>query len=68
MKAEHQAGLPRRLQIEFSRVIQGHTDAEGGEVSPARMWEIFSDTYLAEGPLSAAGPPDFLGGRGQARS
>jgi 2-isopropylmalate synthase len=52
MKAEHQLDLPRRLQIEFSRVIQGHTDSEGGEVSPARMWEIFSDTYLAEGPLA----------------
>src|SRR5271157_1607347 len=52
MKAEHQLDLPRRLQIEFSRVIQGHTDAEGGEVSPTRMWEIFSDTYLAEGPLA----------------
>ena len=34
MKAEHQLDLPRRLQIEFSRVIQGHTEAEGGEVSP----------------------------------
>ena len=36
MKAEHQLDLPRRLQIEFSRVVQAHTDAEGGEVSPAR--------------------------------
>jgi 2-isopropylmalate synthase len=52
MKAEHQLDLPRRLQIEFSRVIQGHTEAEGGEVSPPRMWEIFSETYLAEGPLA----------------
>src|SRR6266704_2760091 len=52
MKAEHQLDLPRRLQIEFSRVIQGHTDAEGGEVSPARMWEIFSDTYLAAGSVA----------------
>jgi 2-isopropylmalate synthase len=52
MKAEHQLDLPRRLQIEFSRVIQGHTDAEGGEVSPPRMWEIFSDTYLTAGPLA----------------
>ncbi len=49
MKAEHQLDLPRRLQIEFSRVIQGHTDAEGGEVSPGRMWEIFSAEYLSEG-------------------
>jgi 2-isopropylmalate synthase len=49
MKAEHQLDLPRRLQIEFSRVIQGHTDAEGGEVSPVQMWEIFSAEYLGEG-------------------
>jgi 2-isopropylmalate synthase len=52
MKAEHQLDLPRRLQIEFSRVIQGHTDAEGGEVSPAQMWDIFSAEYLTEGPLA----------------
>ena len=52
MKAEHQLDLPRRLQIEFSRVIQGHTDAEGGEVSPGRMWEIFSAEYLSEGPVA----------------
>jgi 2-isopropylmalate synthase len=52
MKAEHQLDLPRRLQIEFSRVIQGHTDAEGGEISPARMWEIFSAEYLSEGPVA----------------
>jgi 2-isopropylmalate synthase len=47
MKAEHALDLPRRLQIEFSRVIQGHTDADGGEVSPADMWSIFAAEYLA---------------------
>src|SRR5580693_7756530 len=52
MKAEHQLDLPRRLQIEFSRVIQEHTDSEGGEVSPSRMWEIFAEAYLTEGPLA----------------
>ena len=52
MKAEHQLDLPRRLQIEFSRVIQAHTDAEGGEVSPAQMWEAFSAEYLAKGPAT----------------
>jgi 2-isopropylmalate synthase len=52
MKAEHQLDLPRRLQIEFSRVIQAHTDTEGGEVSPAQMWEIFSAEYLTPGPLA----------------
>ena len=36
MKAEHQLDLPRRLQIEFSGVVQRHTDDEGGEVAPGR--------------------------------
>ena len=52
MKAEHRLDLPRRLQIEFSRVIQAHTDSEGGEVTPAQMWEIFSAEYLAAGSLA----------------
>src|SRR3984885_7426840 len=52
MKAEHRLDLPRRLQIEFSRVIQAHTDAEGGEVTPDQMWESFAAEYLTEGPLS----------------
>jgi 2-isopropylmalate synthase len=47
MKAEHQLDLPRRLQIEFSRVIQAHTDDAGGEVSPAQIWAAFSAEYLA---------------------
>jgi 2-isopropylmalate synthase len=52
MKTEHQLDLPRRLQIEFSRVVQGHTDAEGGEVTARQMWEIFSDEYLGAGSLA----------------
>ncbi|HYP44049.1 MAG TPA: 2-isopropylmalate synthase [Propionibacteriaceae bacterium] len=47
MKSEHHLDLPRRLQIEFSRVIQTHTDTGGGEVSPAVMWAIFETEYLA---------------------
>jgi 2-isopropylmalate synthase len=54
MKAEHHLDLPRRLQIEFSRVVQAHTDAEGGEVTPAQMWEEFSAEYLAPGPVRLA--------------
>jgi 2-isopropylmalate synthase len=46
MKHEHQLDLPRRLQIEFSQVIQSLTDSEGGEVSPEAMWNIFEDEYL----------------------
>jgi 2-isopropylmalate synthase len=46
MKNEYHLELPRRLQIEFSQVVQRHTDTAGGEVSPQELWEIFSDEYL----------------------
>jgi 2-isopropylmalate synthase len=47
MKTEHHLDLPRRLQIEFSAVVQRHTDDEGGEVTPEQMWDIFSAEYLS---------------------
>lgn len=46
MKSEHNLDLPRRLQIEFSQVVQQLTDSEGGEVSPTEMWDTFQDEYL----------------------
>jgi 2-isopropylmalate synthase len=46
MKSEHNLDLPRRLQIEFSKAVQAHTDAGGGEVSASRLWEIFQFEYL----------------------
>jgi 2-isopropylmalate synthase len=52
MKTGHSLDLPRRLQIEFSRLIQIRTDQEGGEVSPAEIWETFSDAYLADGDVA----------------
>jgi 2-isopropylmalate synthase len=47
MKTEHHLDLPRRLQIEFSKVIQDVTDVQGGEISPKEMWDIFATEYLA---------------------
>jgi len=46
MKTEHGLDLPRRLQIEYSRVVQDHTDTAGGEVDAKTMWSIFSEEYL----------------------
>ena len=46
LKSDHSLDLPRKLQIEFSRVVQGLTDSEGGEVSSEKLWEIFQDEYL----------------------
>ncbi len=54
LKSEQQLDLPRRLQIEFSGVVQRVTDSEGGEVSPSEIWSIFTDEYLPN-PLSSWG-------------
>jgi len=46
LKTDHALDLPRKLQIEFSGVVQSKTDAEGGEVTSEQIWEIFNDEYL----------------------
>ena len=69
LKAEHKLDLPRRAQIEFSRVVQQRTDADGGEMTPEAIWDVFRSEYLdRETPLklnsvhtsSAAGQKDAL--------
>ncbi|GHB39518.1 2-isopropylmalate synthase [Streptomyces cirratus] len=46
LKNDHKLDLPRRMQIEFSRIIQAKTDTEGGEVTPKAIWSVFQDEYL----------------------
>src|SRR3954453_20055379 len=46
LKSDHSLDLPRKLQIEFSGVVQAKTDAEGGEVTSEQIWNIFNDEYL----------------------
>jgi len=56
MKTEHHLDLPRRLQVEFSRVIQEVTDTQGGEIGPKDMWDAFSEEYLTPAvPLKLVG-------------
>jgi 2-isopropylmalate synthase len=50
MSAEHGLDLPRRLQIEFSKTIQGITEDTGTEISPVHMWDAFVAEYLPENP------------------
>ena len=38
--------MPRRLQVEFSSVVQRYTDTHGGEVEAADIWKLFATTYL----------------------
>ncbi|MDX2523803.1 2-isopropylmalate synthase [Streptomyces europaeiscabiei] len=46
LKNDHKLDLPRRMQIEFSKLIQAKTDAEGGEVTGGDIWAVFQDEYL----------------------
>src|SRR5699024_7872334 len=46
MKSDYGLQLPRRLQVEFSKLVQNVTESEGGEVTPKVMWDIFSLEYL----------------------
>ncbi|GAA2451986.1 2-isopropylmalate synthase [Streptomyces mauvecolor] len=46
LKNDHKLDLPRRMQIEFSKIIQQKTDSEGGEVTPTAIWSVFQDEYL----------------------
>ncbi|MEU5090209.1 2-isopropylmalate synthase [Streptomyces sp. NPDC021356] len=60
LKNDHKLDLPRRMQIEFSKIIQAKTDAEGGEVTPGEIWATFQDEYLPN--------PDNAWGRIQVRT
>ncbi|MBG6238228.1 2-isopropylmalate synthase [Mycetocola sp. CAN_C7] len=46
LKADHAIDLPRKLQIEFSGVVQAKTDEQGGEFTSEAIWGIFQDEYL----------------------
>ncbi len=46
LKTDHALDLPRKLQIEFSQVVQAKTDSEGGEVTSGQIWAAFQDEYL----------------------
>ena len=56
LKTTHNLDLPRRLQIEFSRIVQHHADTRGGEVDAGDLWTIFTDEYL---PAKAAPGADL---------
>ncbi|QFQ97101.1 2-isopropylmalate synthase [Streptomyces phaeolivaceus] len=60
LKNDHKLDLPRRMQIEFSKLIQAKTDAEGGEVTGGDIWAVFQDEYLPN--------PDNPWGRIQVRN
>jgi 2-isopropylmalate synthase len=46
LEAEYGVVMPRRLQVEFSGVVQQQVDEHGGEMSAAAIWDLFSATYI----------------------
>ncbi|MEG0201352.1 MAG: 2-isopropylmalate synthase [Comamonas sp.] len=45
LESEYGLQLPRRLQIEFSQVVQREMDASGKELAAADLWELFQREY-----------------------
>ncbi|GAA3958059.1 2-isopropylmalate synthase [Gordonia caeni] len=50
LEAEYGIELPRRLQIDFARHVQQHTDVTGSEVTGAELWSVFQAIYLPAHP------------------
>lgn len=53
LEREHGVVMPRRMQVEFSAVVQRQTDASEGEMTGDALWKLFQSTYLASGPDAA---------------
>lgn len=51
LEREHGVVMPRRMQVEFSAVVQKATDASETEINGPELWTLFRDTYLATGDV-----------------
>ncbi len=51
LEAEYGVDAPRRLQIEFSQVVQAVMDVQGREMSAADLWQVFEREYRLDGRL-----------------
>ncbi|ATY16791.1 2-isopropylmalate synthase [Amycolatopsis sp. AA4] len=50
LESEYGITLPRRLQIDFARRVQEHTDGSGHEVTATELWQLFEAAYLQPNP------------------
>lgn len=46
LESHYNVVLPRRLQVEFSQVVQQVTDEEGSEITAQEIWKLFKITYV----------------------
>ena len=47
LERDYQLVMPRRLQIEFSQVVQAAADITGKELTSREIWDLFNSEYLA---------------------
>ena len=50
LERDYQLVMPRRLQIEFSQVVQTAADITGKELTSQELWDLFTREYLAPRP------------------
>ena len=57
LKTNHNLDLPKRLQVEFDKIVQRHADATKKEVKDEDIWRLFKDEYLPveQSGITAAG-------------
>jgi 2-isopropylmalate synthase len=48
LERDYNLTLPRRLQIEFSQIVQKFMDASGKELASSEIWQLFEQEYLQE--------------------
>ena len=57
LKTNHNLDLPKRLQIEFDKIVQNYADTTKKEVKDGDIWRLFKDEYLPveQSGMTAAG-------------
>ena len=53
LEQDYDIQMPRRMQVEFSSIVQKQADSAEAELSSQQLWELFAQTYLH--PESASG-------------
>ena len=57
LKTNHDLDLPKRLQVEFDKIVQNFADTTKKEVKDEDIWRLFKDEYLPveQSGMTAAG-------------
>ncbi|KWR81130.1 MULTISPECIES: 2-isopropylmalate synthase [Pseudomonas] len=61
LQRDHGVVMPRRMQVEFSAIVQRQADSSETELSSEALWQLFAQTYLA--PARPGGALAYVGHR-----